>query len=208
MSARKALGDCQPLVRHSQLRQGPLGQQQTAHQVPVRAPRLTFPAFLHSLLLREPCSWATPVSSTAVLWLPPLPISSVLLLHNLSRNRSDLCKTSWNALESDLPPALPFNKVNFHQHCIGSLFLTFRWCSVNSWLGLLDVPAVADSENQWARESLPLLSCRADPSSFDLPLASSLFSLHPTEFCQGDLHLGFCEWSTWALQTGIGIHCS
>lgn len=71
--------------------------------------------------------------STAVLWLSPLPVSPVLLLHSLCGNRSDLCKTSWNALESDLLPALPFHKANFHQHCIWSLLLTFRWCSVNSW---------------------------------------------------------------------------
>lgn len=107
------------------------------------------------------------MSSVAVLWLPPLPVCPVLLLHTLSRNRSDLCKTSSNALESDLLPALPFHKANFHQHCIWRFFLTFRWCSVNSWLGLLDLPVVADSLNQWARESFPFLSCRADPSSLD-----------------------------------------
>lgn len=198
----KFWGDCQPLVRDS------LPAEAGSFGVPVRAPRLTFSTFLHPLLLEEFCPSATPMRSSAVLCLSPLPVSPVPLLHDLSRNRSDLCKTSPNALESDLPPALPFHKAHFHQHCIWSFSLTFRWCSVNSWLGLLDLPAVADSLNQWARESLPLLSCRADPSSRGFPLASSLFSLQPKEFCQGDLHLGFWEWSSRDLQTSIGICCS
>lgn len=133
VSARKVLGDCQPLARHSLAAEaGFFGAAvDSTPRYLSGLPRLTFPAFLHSLLLKEFCPSATPMSIMAVLWLSPPPVCRVLLLHSLSRNRSDLCKTSSNALESDLLPALPFHKANFHQHCIWHFFLTFRRCSVN-----------------------------------------------------------------------------
>lgn len=130
MSARKAQGDCQPLAGHSQLRQGPVGQQQTAHPGTCQGSKADFPnvspfpaaqGVLPSshayelycgchLCLFPLCFWCTACPGTAVTCIKPV-------------------QMLW---KSDVPPALPFHKAYFHQHCIWSFFLTFRGCSVNS----------------------------------------------------------------------------
>lgn len=126
------LWDCQPLARHSQLRQGPVGQQQTAHPGTCQGSKADFPSaspFLAAQGVLPSSHTSEQHSSTVAVtsaWFP-CGFAAQLVL-----NRSDLCKTSPNALESDPPPTLPFHKAHFHQHCIWSFFLTFRGCSVSS----------------------------------------------------------------------------
>lgn len=73
-----------------------------------------------------------------------LPLSPVLLLDNLSKSRSDLCKTFQVLKEAY--PCSPFCKTAFYQHFIRSCFLALGWHVVSLWPGLFYLPAVAVSQ--------------------------------------------------------------